>query len=158
MSEITIDEIKKTIAAYEKQENEKPITRKELTTLLKNIDKEPSNEHIHNDKKPSQKMTKDERKQLAFQLYRDAKKMSVVCLLGLIVPFIVVFVAMVNAMAAVLIAFCGVIYPVMILMQMINIQTRAYHKYGWKPLLQFRPQNPMQQHKQPQYKNQEEML
>ena len=158
--EITLDQIEKDVDAYKKQQKQKPLTKNDLEEFIKriNLKKIPSKETIKKEYAPftpaetttipqqppeeTKQLQPNERKQIAYQLYKDAKTISIVCLIAIIFPLVIIFVTMIDPMYAMIIALVGIIFPIFIFMKMIGIQTRAYKKYGWKPLFQFNPQTP----------------
>lgn len=157
--EQTIKKMKKIVSEYEQKEKEKkePATKGDLDQLLKMMNqKNTTIEKIETPEKTQtrKKMTSDEREQLAYQIYKDAKTVSIVCLITIVFPMITIFVTMFDPMIAMIIALLGVIYPCVIFIRMINLQTRAYRKYGWKPLFYF----PQQQQRGIPKKQREDML
>ena len=86
-----------------------------------------------------------EKQQIAFQLWKDAKATSLVCLIAILLPLISILITMMpdGTMYALVIVFAGIVYPCFILVRMIGLQTKLYQKYGLKPLLQFRQQYQM---------------
>lgn len=89
-----------------------------------------------------QKKQPTREQQIAYQLWKDSKATSIVCLIAIVMPMIAVLVTMFpgGAMFALVVAMCGIIYPCIVLVKMIGLQMRAYKKYGLKPLLMFRSQ------------------
>lgn len=89
-----------------------------------------------------------QQEQIAYSIYRDAKNTSILCLIAIVLPFIVILVTMFpgGGMFAMVIALGGIVYPCFALVKSIIVQTRAYKKYGFKPLLQLpQQQKPQQQ-------------
>lgn len=79
----------------------------------------------------------EERKQIAFQLWKDSRSTSIVCMICMVFPLICSVIAMVSFAAAILVAFIGLIYPCMVFVKSMTIQARCYRKYGLKPLFMF---------------------
>ena len=141
-----------------KEEVKKSITIEDLQKLLVevNANKKPTVESsidssqqpiLTQQQQPMRQKQPSKDQQIAYQLWKDSKSTSIVCLIAIVMPMIAVLVTMFpgGAMFALVVAMCGIIYPCIVLVKMIGLQMRAYRKYGLKPLLMFRSQQPMMQ-------------
>lgn len=100
---------------------------------------------------PSKPFTKDERKQFAYQLWKDAKATSIVCIIAIAFPMIGALIGSINVMIGVLTGFIGMIFPCFILVKMMGIQQRCYQKYGWPTLFSKMQQQQFPQQQFPQH-------
>lgn len=133
----TIDQMKKLIKDYEnknREKDKKPVTMGDLKKLMNDYKKPNATVEI----KPVKKEIKiDEKKQIAYQIYKDAKTTSIVCLIAITFPLITTLIGAINVSVALIIGLIGIIYPCLILVKSISIQTRAYKKYGFRPIFMF---------------------
>lgn len=108
---------------------------------------------------PAQKQP-TERQQIAYQIWKDQKTLSIVCLIAFILPMCTALLATVGTMYALILAFAGMMYPLMAFVKSMGIQARLHAKYGFKPLFQL--QKPIQQNRMPrppqQQNNNKEVL
>lgn len=161
-----LDEIKTTINKYEK---EKAAKKKEKQTIQqdKSLTVDDLIKFINAQQKPvgniqqtpqpmpmtpmQPQQPPSNKQQIAFQLWRDSKATTVVCLIAIVLPMISILIAMIpdGGMYALIITMIGIIYPCLVLVKMVSLQTKLHHKYGFKPLLQFR--QPIQYQQQPPY-------
>jgi len=162
------DEIKQTekkLKELQKKQKKEPVTKADLQEMLKKFNDKTNGIPEKPDKKTTIKktekkddtMSQDKKRALAYQLYKDAKSMSIVCLIAIIFPLITIFTTMISEMLAMIVAMLGLIYPCVVFVRMINIQSRAAKKYGWKPLFSIPQQNQNPQQRQNNY-NRGEML
>lgn len=149
-----------------KKEIKKTISVDDLKKLLEDInakkspDVETTTQPIDQAQQPMKQKQPTKDQQIAYQLWKDSKATSIVCLIAMIFPMITALISMFpgGVMAAMMVAFIGLIYPCLVLVKMIGIQTRAYKKYGLKPMFLFKQQQPQmmpQQQQSPGKKQQE---
>lgn len=138
-----VNQMKDLLRKYEQEEkkqDDKPITKNDLKELITEMNK-PKVILQH-----TKQINKDQ--EIAMQIWKDSKTTSIICMIAIVFPLITIMITMFpnGLMIALVIAFVGLIYPVLILMKMMNIQMRAYKKYGLKPIFFIRQmQMPYQQ-------------
>lgn len=145
-----------------------PQTQQQPQTMQQPMQQEPIDQQMQQQQpiQPQQPQKKQltTRQQIALQIWRDSKATTIICLIAIVFPMMSILIAMIEPQFALIISMVGIIYPCFILVKMISVQTRLHQKYGLRPLLQFRQQQPMyqqipqQQPLQQQKKNEDIML
>lgn len=148
---------KKTIEENEQKEEQKKkeeltvVTKDDLKELLEQMNKKAEpimpTETKQIVQQPQQGASQQQKqpmgkRNIAYQLWKDSKATSIVCLIAIVLPMITILVTMFSdgAMYALMIAFAGLIYPCFVFVKMVGYQTRLNKKYGFKPLFQFQQQ------------------
>lgn len=142
--EKTIKDRKKILKKKEeKKKQPQTITKQDLENLLKKFSRNTQTEPViiqpittQETTQPVQQKQPTKDQQIAYGIYKDAKATSIVCIIAMILPIIVALISMFpnGMMLSIMIAFIGMIYPILILMKARNTQIRAYIKYGYKPI------------------------
>lgn len=174
-SESLIKDMDAVVTKYKKEKEEKEqrkkeedsvVTKKDLETFLAEINKQKdtvvdSELKAESNVQPVRQKQPSRDQQIAYQIWKDSKATSIVCIIAIVLPMITILISMFpgGTMAALVAAFIGLIYPCLIFVKMVSIQTRAHKKYGWKPLFQFQQQpRMMEQQANTNKGNQQEFL
>lgn len=88
-------------------------------------------------------LSMQEKKRIAYDIWRDSRSTTIVCLIAMLAPLLCVLIGVVYAAAALLTAMGIMIYPIFIFVKHQSLQAKLFKKYGFKPLLF--PKPPMQQ-------------
>lgn len=100
-------------------------------------------------------MSYEEKKQIAHGIWRDSRSCTIVCLIAMLAPLICALIGVIFAAAALLAALGALIYPTFIFVKQLGLQAQLHKKYGFKPILMFKPQQQMQQRPGSKNNNQE---
>lgn len=153
--EKVLKDIGKAIKTYEEQKKEEddgPITKADLDKFLVKLNEnrvavqDPSQAVMQNSSatpsvKPNVKQSTN-KQQIAFQLWKDSKATSIICIIAIVCPMLSSLITMAaGATAGLILALVGLVYPCMVFVRMAGLQAELYKKYGLKPLFQLQQQN-----------------
>jgi len=122
----------------ETTDEEKPVVVRSGSGPIRQFEAIPEQPNV----KPAAQKQIDNKKQIALQIYKDSMSTIFVCLIAMILPLICVLITMFPSgeMVAFIVGFVGLVYPVIVLGKMVSLQSRLYHKYGFRPMFTSKPQ------------------
>ena len=153
--EKTIQEQEEIKTQQKEQDQNKEITKKDLQDLIGLMQNQPAQTIQPDLSIPQQNIQQQQqqqqppstKQQIAAVAMKDAKNISVLSLMILILPIITIFITMMKQeMIAIIITLAISVYPILLFVRSIGTQTYLSEKYGFRPLFKFRSQQTRQLH------------